>query len=198
MRTAAHLLSGHDTACQRRGRPPRVSRALRSRRSLATGLGAGLSPFAPGTAGSALGLAAGLASRARSLLLTCSECCRGGRTLDVRARSSGLAGVPVSGPVCARPRSRRTPAASSSTRSPGSSSPARPCRSFATRLRAAAAVAWIASFFLFRLFDIWKPGPIRRLQELPGGWGIVADDIAAGLLAAGASRRRPLFCGWWP
>jgi len=38
-------------------------------------------------------------------------------------------------------------------------------------------------FFLFRLLDIWKPGPIRRLEALPGGWGIMADDLAAGLLA---------------
>jgi phosphatidylglycerophosphatase A len=42
---------------------------------------------------------------------------------------------------------------------------------------------WITSFLLFRLFDVWKPGPIRKLQDLPGGWGIMADDVAAGILA---------------
>jgi phosphatidylglycerophosphatase A len=42
---------------------------------------------------------------------------------------------------------------------------------------------WILSFLLFRLFDIWKPGPINRLQDLPGGWGIMMDDVAAGILA---------------
>lgn len=41
----------------------------------------------------------------------------------------------------------------------------------------------VASFFLFRLFDIVKPWPIRRLERLPGGWGIVLDDLAAGLAA---------------
>ncbi len=41
----------------------------------------------------------------------------------------------------------------------------------------------IAAFLLFRLFDIWKPFPIHRLQSLPGGWGIVADDALAGLYA---------------
>lgn len=41
----------------------------------------------------------------------------------------------------------------------------------------------VASFFLFRLFDIWKPWPIRQLERLRGGWGIVADDVAAGLEA---------------
>jgi phosphatidylglycerophosphatase A len=42
----------------------------------------------------------------------------------------------------------------------------------------------LAGFFLFRLFDIWKPFPIRRLESLPGGWGIMADDWLAGLYAA--------------
>ena len=48
-----------------------------------------------------------------------------------------------------------------------------------------ALAAWAVSFFAFRLFDVWKPGPIRGWQSLPGGWGIVVDDVAAGLLAAG-------------
>ncbi len=37
---------------------------------------------------------------------------------------------------------------------------------------------------LFRLFDITKPWPIRRLEALPAGWGIMLDDIGAGLLGA--------------
>ena len=41
----------------------------------------------------------------------------------------------------------------------------------------------IAGFLLFRLFDIWKPYPIRGLQDLPGGWGIMIDDVVAGLYA---------------
>jgi phosphatidylglycerophosphatase A len=40
-----------------------------------------------------------------------------------------------------------------------------------------------AVFLLFRIFDIVKPAPISRLERLPGGFGIVADDVAAGLLA---------------
>lgn len=40
-----------------------------------------------------------------------------------------------------------------------------------------------AVFLLFRLFDVVKPAPIPRLERLPRGFGIVADDIAAGLLA---------------
>ncbi len=39
-------------------------------------------------------------------------------------------------------------------------------------------------FFLFRIFDIIKPFPARRSQKLAAGWGIVADDLIAGLYAA--------------
>jgi phosphatidylglycerophosphatase A len=45
-------------------------------------------------------------------------------------------------------------------------------------------VVLLAGFALFRVFDIWKPAGIARLQRLPGGWGIVADDVAAALAAA--------------
>jgi phosphatidylglycerophosphatase A len=41
----------------------------------------------------------------------------------------------------------------------------------------------VAAFLLFRLFDVIKPAPVPRLERLPGGFGIVADDVAAGLLA---------------
>ncbi|MCY4043258.1 MAG: phosphatidylglycerophosphatase A [Candidatus Dadabacteria bacterium] len=60
----------------------------------------------------------------------------------------------------------------------------------------AAGFFWTAMFFssggaveiasgvvLFRLFDITKPFPSRRLENLPGGWGIVLDDVYAGILA---------------
>jgi phosphatidylglycerophosphatase A len=42
----------------------------------------------------------------------------------------------------------------------------------------------LVGLILFRVFDIWKPWPIRRLEKLPGGWGIMADDWMAGLYAA--------------
>ena len=37
-------------------------------------------------------------------------------------------------------------------------------------------------FVLFRVFDIWKPLGIDRSQRLPGGWGVVIDDVLAGVL----------------
>ncbi len=41
------------------------------------------------------------------------------------------------------------------------------------------------AFALFRLMDIWKPPPIGSSQRLPGGWGVLIDDLLAGLAAAG-------------
>ncbi|OPY88852.1 MAG: Phosphatidylglycerophosphatase A [Smithella sp. PtaU1.Bin162] len=38
-------------------------------------------------------------------------------------------------------------------------------------------------FVLFRIFDILKPFPLNNLQKLPGGWGIVMDDVGAGIYA---------------
>lgn len=40
---------------------------------------------------------------------------------------------------------------------------------------------YVAGFFLFRVLDILKPFGLRRLERLPGGWGIMMDDLAAGL-----------------
>ena len=56
-----------------------------------------------------------------------------------------------------------------------------------TTLLGASAKGWkalLAGFLLFRLFDIWKPWPVRNLEKLPQGAGIVMDDISAGLYGA--------------
>jgi phosphatidylglycerophosphatase A len=42
----------------------------------------------------------------------------------------------------------------------------------------------IAGFILFRLFDIFKPSPIRQLEKLPLGLGVMADDLMAGVYVA--------------
>ena len=50
---------------------------------------------------------------------------------------------------------------------------------------AASSLTWIiVSFILFRLFDIFKPYPARRLEALPSGLGIMMDDVLAGAYAA--------------
>ena len=40
---------------------------------------------------------------------------------------------------------------------------------------------YIAAFIIFRLFDIWKPFPAYDSQKLPRGWGIMIDDVIAGI-----------------
>jgi phosphatidylglycerophosphatase A len=44
--------------------------------------------------------------------------------------------------------------------------------------------SYLAAFALFRLFDIWKPPPVRQLESLPGGLGINLDDVMAGVYGA--------------
>ncbi len=40
---------------------------------------------------------------------------------------------------------------------------------------------YLLAFILFRIFDIFKPSFIYQSQDLPGGWGIMVDDVLAGL-----------------
>jgi phosphatidylglycerophosphatase A len=50
----------------------------------------------------------------------------------------------------------------------------------------AAVCSWggvVAGFILFRLFDIVKPWPVRKFEKLPEGWGVLADDLMAGIYA---------------
>jgi phosphatidylglycerophosphatase A len=44
--------------------------------------------------------------------------------------------------------------------------------------------SYLIGFVLFRLFDIWKPAPVRQLERLPTGTGIIADDLMAGVYGA--------------
>lgn len=168
---------------------PDAARALRERplaTILATGFGAGFAPVAPGTAGSLLALAAAwLFTRSLSPLPHMPSV-----VAAVGLLMSGLvvavAAVPITGRV----------AAALGFKDPGCivldeiagqllASAVVPLFAFPSPARSAA--AWAASFFAFRLFDVWKPGPIRAWQDLPRGWGIVVDDVAAGALAAGVA-----------
>lgn len=42
-------------------------------------------------------------------------------------------------------------------------------------------VLFLAAFFLFRFFDILKPFPVRQAESFPGGWGVMLDDVLAGI-----------------
>lgn len=55
---------------------------------------------------------------------------------------------------------------------------------------------WLAAaFVVFRVLDVLKPWPIRRFERLPGGYGIMADDVAAGVVGAAALNLVRLV--WW-
>jgi phosphatidylglycerophosphatase A len=60
----------------------------------------------------------------------------------------------------------------------------------------------MVGFVVFRVFDVLKPPPARKLEDLPGGWGIMADDLAAGVYAWIALRAwilvAPTVLAWLP
>ncbi len=160
---------------------------------LATGFGSGLSPVAPGTAGSLVGLVLGGISPAARVAHGSSLGSPVGLLMSGLARRSRSASR-VSGPVC---------------RALGSEDPG--CiviDEVAGQLVACARRAprpprgrrsgrWVAAFVLFRFFDVVKPlGRSARIQDLPGGWGIVADDVAGGLCGGGRSRRLGWLAAW--
>lgn len=134
----------------------------------ATGCGVGLAPIAPGTFGSLLGplIVAGWQSLSRpiheSVLVAVAGVLLGVVAAQRTARRCGLddPGCVVCDEVAA----------------------------FAI-VFAMTPVTWataVVGFVWFRVFDIAKPWPIRRLERLPGGWGIMADDLLAGVFAAAA------------
>ena len=47
---------------------------------------------------------------------------------------------------------------------------------------------YILPLLLFRVFVIFKPFPVKQLQNLPGGWGVMADDVMAGFMANVSTR----------
>lgn len=139
---------------------------------MATGAGAGLSPFAPGTCGAVEGVAIYLAvvwllpgatERFVSLLL-----------LDIAIFALG---VWASGRTC-RMSGLDDPSQIVVDEISGQLIALTPL-AFAP-----SAAGAIAGFALFRLFDIFKPYPIRRLEALHGGLGVMADDGLAGIYSA--------------
>lgn len=132
---------------------------------LATGFGAGLSPVAPGTAGTLVGVLICLpwlcyplpcvfrllfvvAISAVSIYVAGQAEILYGKTDDQRIVIDEIAGLQVAMlPV------------------------------------AITGLHLCIAFVLFRIFDIWKPFPLDHCQKFPGGWGVVADDLGAGVYA---------------
>ena len=130
---------------------------------LATGFGSGLSPFAPGTMGTLVGI---------PVCLVCLPLTWPVRLLFVIVLSA-LA-IFISG------RAERIYSNKDDQRIVIDE-----ITGFQVAMLPVAITGWhlCVAFVLFRIFDIWKPFPIRNLQNLPGGWGVVIDDIAAGIYA---------------
>jgi phosphatidylglycerophosphatase A len=144
------------------GSPPRAAILL------ATGLGAGYGPIAPGTWGSALGVAlylplsaAGAAgyAAALALLLAAGIWAAGEAERAFGGKDDGRIVIDeVVGQLLAL--------------SPLLGDPASPL--------------WLVTGFVtFRLFDVWKPGPVRWAERrFAGGAGVMLDDVVAGAIAA--------------
>jgi phosphatidylglycerophosphatase A len=130
---------------------------------VATGLGSGYSPVAPGTAGSLVGLLLFLPLAGRAfwiqlaavVAVTILGVLAGGRlATTLGAKDPGVVVVDeVAGQWITFLALPMTP------------------------------VTAVAGFLLFRVMDILKPWPARALERLPGGLGIMADDVAAGIYA---------------
>ncbi|HUS07724.1 MAG TPA: phosphatidylglycerophosphatase A [Bryobacteraceae bacterium] len=136
--------------------------------AIATGLGSGYVPVGPGTAGSIVGLliAAGLVHWAAWAPL-----CFG-----LLALGAIIPGIWASG-VTAAVSGRKDPSLVVVDEIIGQW----------ITLAGATVLnwkSWLAAFLLFRALDIWKPWPARQLEALPGGTGIVADDVMAGIYGA--------------
>jgi len=130
---------------------------------IATGLGSGYSPFAPGTAGSAVGLLLWWPLVARPLWV----------------QAGAILVVSIVGVIAATHVARAV-----GLKDPGIVVVDEVVGMWLS-LFALPFTPWTAAagFFLFRALDVWKPFPARRLELLPDGWGIVADDLMVGLYA---------------
>jgi len=133
---------------------------------LATGFGSGLSPVAPGTAGTLVAVPFGY------LLLACLA----GQPLAQCAAVLAASAVAIWSAGVAAP--------GFGLKDPGQIVVDEIAGYLVTvALLPAGWKSLAAGFLLFRLFDIWKPPPCRQAERLPGGLGIVADDLLAGLYA---------------
>jgi len=131
--------------------------------TLATGLGAGYSPVAPGTAGSLVGLALFWAVH----------------HLSLPGQAAATAVLFAAGVSAAAHVARRV-----GVEDPGLVVADEIVGMWVSLLGLPLSpVTAAAAFVLFRVLDVFKPYPARDLERLPGGWGIMCDDVMAGVYA---------------
>jgi len=129
-----------------------------------TGLGSGMSPVAPGTAGSLAAL----------LIYVAVPLAEDSYGLYLLVGLGFFVGVWAAGVL-----------ESSDDIDPGFVVWDEFIGMWATCLLLPKTIPWmVAAFFVFRALDIFKPWPVRRLESLPGGWGIMGDDLLAGFYGA--------------
>jgi phosphatidylglycerophosphatase A len=134
----------------------------------AAGLGSGFSPLAPGTMGSLVGLVS-FVPLAR---------------LPLTVVISGVVVVTIGGIIAADHVARLL-----QMKDPGVVVIDEVVGMWITLLGVPPTPAsFVLGFLLFRFMDVVKPWPARRLEALPSGWGIMADDVMAGLYANVALR----------
>jgi phosphatidylglycerophosphatase A len=186
MRTPRSSSASEAKSTPAASRADALRRAFRERplsTFLSTGFGAGLSPFAPGTAGSLVALVIAVVS-VRALKTPHAASI----AAAVGLLASGLATAAIAVPLTTRTSRAmgiKDPGAIVLDEFAGQFIGCAAVPLFAYSSGAREALAWAVSFLAFRIFDVWKPGPIRRAQDLPEGLGIVVDDVLAGGLAAG-------------
>jgi len=138
------------------------------RRLLGSGLGLGLAPVAPGTCGTLLGVA--LAFVSPPFLV------------PALALAFAVAGVAL-GRAAETSAGHRDPRWFVLDEVAGYLAAA-----VALPVASRPAASLSAAFVAFRVFDVAKPWPCRRVERWPAGWGIVADDLVAGIYANAAAR----------
>ena len=169
------------------GRPPR-ERKFRDYVALGVATcGVGLIPLAPGTWGSLVGVGLYLAARAASVQAFLYAEARGWSTPPLESLRTTvvllmlivmtIAGV-WAATRCETLLSRKDPGAVVIDEVIGQ------ILTFVFLPAGVGAWAIVVGFLAFRVFDIWKPYPIRRLESLEAGLGIMADDVLAGVYAA--------------
>ncbi len=149
----------------------------------ARGLGAGYAPKGPGTVGSIVGLAwfalllqlpgpiSYTTATVAGIVASIWICGEAERILQLKDPGSIVLDEIIALPICFLPAIWRQHAADGKLPS-------------LSEIFLDQWILVVAVFVGFRVFDIFKPWPINQIQNLPGGWGVTADDVLAGLYVA--------------